>query len=65
MKHFVFVKSANEPDEGWELVMIDATLKEVRGHMNDRTIYPDPTAWKFLVIKGKKLPVDFQAVVKF
>jgi|GEM_PF-3936530 len=67
MKHFVFFTPASDPDEGksWALALKAATLREVRDHMNDRKLYPDPTVWKFMVIKGRELPVDFQAVVKF
>lgn len=65
MKHFVFVKPTNDPETSWGLALKDATLKEVRAHMNNRSLFPDPTEWLFMVIKGRELPVDFQAVVKF
>ena len=65
MKHFVFVKSANDSDASWGLALEGATLREVRNHMNDRSLYKDPTDWVFLVIKGRILPVNFQATVKF
>lgn len=65
MKHFVFVKSANDSDANWGLALENATLREVRDHMDNRAFYKNPTDWIFLVIKGRKLPVAFQAVVKF
>ena len=65
MKHFVFIRSKDDADQSWGLAFQGATLREVRDHMNDRSLYKEPTDWTFLVIKGRELPVDFQAVVKF
>lgn len=64
MKHFVFVTNADEPDGPWGLALKDATLKEAKACMNDRNLYPDPTAWKFKLIRGTELPIEFHAVVK-
>ena len=65
MKHFVFFKSKDDAEASWGLALEGATLPEVRAHMNDRNRYTDPTIWEFMVIKGRELPVDFEAVVKF
>ena len=64
MKHFVLIRPKGDPDESYGLPLEDATLKEARAHMNDRNLYPDPTAWKFRLFRGTELSVDFQAVVK-
>lgn len=65
MKHFVFFKSKGDAEASWGLALEEATLREVRNHMNNRTIYKDPTEWTFKIIKGRELAVNFQAVVKF
>lgn len=63
MKYFVFVASATDPDNNWSLAQTVERMSEVKRHMNDRNLYPDPTAWQFKVIKGRELTVDFQAMV--
>lgn len=64
MKHFVFVKAKDDPGESWGLPLEDATLPEARAYMNNRSIYPDPTAFRFRLFRGTELPVHFEAVVK-
>ena len=64
VKHFVLVTSADEPDGPFGLPLEDATLKEAKAHIDNRTIYPDPTAWKFRLFRGTELPIEFRAVVK-
>lgn len=64
MKHFVFFKPKNDAEASWGLALEEATPREVRAHMNNRTIYKDPTEWTFKIIRGRELPTEFEVVVK-
>ena len=63
-RYFILMASTADADDGWSLVCTKQTKADVEDHINDRSLYPDPTAWEFKVILGREIPVDFPAKIR-
>ena len=63
MTYFVFAKTTDPEDTVWGFQLETKDFKEVKAHMNNRSLYRDPSGWEFKIIRGRELEVNLEATV--